>query len=349
MKDIRSLSQEELIEAIELLGEKKYRAKQIWEWLWKKGANSFEKMTSLSVDFRQKLKDSFEFKSIEIDQMVKSEDKTTKIRFITEDNNLLEGVLIPSSTRTTACISVQSGCPLGCKFCATGQLPFQRNLSEGEIFDQIMILNLLSETDYNKPLSNIVIMGMGEPFLNYQAVYNVIKRITSSDGLGISPKRITLSTSGIAPEIIRFADDNCGVQLAISLHSANQMYREQIMPIAKKYPLGDLIKALKYYSEKTRERITIEYLLMDGINDTLNDAQELAQFCKNFPVKINLISYNEVPNIDFKKSSMETVKDFANFLEQKNIIVNIRRSRGNDIAAACGQLANQKKPKTTLS
>ncbi len=340
-RDIRSLSMDELNEAIVALDEKKYRAKQIWEWLWKKGANNFDQMSSLPVEFRLKLKEAFVIKSIAIDVVVKSTDKTTKIRFVTEDGHKIEGVLIPSSSRTTACISVQSGCPLGCKFCATGQLGYNRNLTEGEIFDQIMILNLLSETEFNKPLSNIVFMGMGEPFLNYEAVYKVIKRVTSPDGFGMSPKRLTLSTSGLVPEIIRFADDDCGVQLAISLHSANQAYREEIMPIAKKYPLGELVKALKYYHEKTKERITLEYLLMDGVNDTLNDAQELAQFCKNFPVKINLIAYNEVPGIDFKKPIGQTVGDFAAFLEQKNLIVNIRRSRGNDIAAACGQLANE--------
>lgn len=341
-RDIRDLSIDELNEAIVALGEKKYRAKQIWEWLWKKGINSFEQMSSLPIDFRLKLKENFEFKSIAVDAVVRSQDKTVKLCFVTEDGQKIEGVLIPSSTRTTACISTQAGCPLGCKFCATGQYGFQRNLTTGEIFDQVMMLNMLSQTEHNKPLSNIVIMGMGEPFLNYEATYRAIQQITSPEGLGMSPKRLTLSTSGIIPEIIRFADEDCGVQLAISLHSANQTYREEIMPIAKKYPLADLIKALKYYHEKTNERITLEYLLMEDINDTINDAQELAQFCKNFPVKINLIAYNEVEGIPYKKPAPETVSDFASFLESKNLIVNVRRSRGNDINAACGQLANKK-------
>lgn len=341
-RDIRDLSIDELNEAIVALGEKKYRAKQVWEWLWKKGINSFEQMSSLPVDFRLKLKENFEFKSIAVETVVRSQDKTVKLCFVTEDGQKIEGVLIPSSTRTTACISTQAGCPLGCKFCATGQYGFQRNLTTGEIFDQVMMLNMLSQTEHNKPLSNIVIMGMGEPFLNYEATYRAIQQITSPEGLGMSPKRLTLSTSGIVPEIIRFADEDCGVQLAISLHSANQTYREEIMPIAKKYPLADLIKALKYYHEKTNERITLEYLLMEDINDTINDAQELAQFCKNFPVKINLIAYNEVEGIPYKKPAPETVSDFASFLESKNLIVNVRRSRGNDINAACGQLANKK-------
>ncbi len=341
-RDIRDLSIEEMTEEILAFGEKKYRAKQIGEWLWKKGVVNFDQISILPVSLREKLIESFTIKSISIDTVVRSEDKTVKLCFVTEDNLKIEGVLIPSSTRTTACISTQAGCPLGCKFCATGQYGFQRNLTTGEIFDQVMMLNMLSQTEHNKPLSNIVIMGMGEPFLNYNATIKAIEHITSPDGLGMSPKRLTLSTSGLVSEIINFADLDCGVQLAISLHSANQSYREKIMPIAKNNTIQDLIKALKYYYEKTKERITIEYLLMDEVNDTLDDAHELANFCKNFPVKINLISYNEVEGIPYKKPSNETVSGFAAFLESKNLIVNVRRSRGNDINAACGQLANKK-------
>jgi len=341
-RDIRDLTKSELIEAIVGLGEKAFRAKQIWEWIWKKGARSFDEMTILPASLRISLSEKYLFNVISLDTMLKSEDKTTKLCFELFDGQKIEGVLIPSSSRTTACISTQSGCPLGCKFCATGQYGFQRNLSAGEIFDQVIILNDLSITQFQKPLSNIVIMGMGEPFLNYEAVMGAIEKITSPELLGMSPKRITLSTSGLVPEIMRFADEDCGVQLAISLHSANQLFRESIMPIAKKYPLADLVKALKYYHEKTSERITLEYLLMEDVNDTLNDAQELAAFCKNFPVKINLIQYNEVEGIPYKKPSPEIVADFGSFLENKNLIVNIRRSRGTDIAAACGQLANKK-------
>lgn len=341
-RDIRDLTKSELNEAIISLGEKPFRTKQIWEWLWKKGARSFEEMTILPVSLRDRLSEKYLFNMVSIDTMLKSEDKTTKLRFELFDGQKIEGVLIPSSSRTTACISTQSGCPLDCKFCATGEFGYLRNLSIGEIFDQVTILNDLSVTQFQKPLSNIVIMGMGEPFLNYEAVMGAIQKITSPELMGMSPKRITLSTSGLVPEIMRFADEDCGVQLAISLHSANQQFRESIMPIAKKYPLADLVKALKYYHEKTSERITLEYLLMEDVNDTLNDAQELAAFCKNFPVKINLIQYNEVVGIPYKKPSPEIVTDFGSFLENKNLIVNIRRSRGTDIAAACGQLANKK-------
>jgi 23S rRNA (adenine2503-C2)-methyltransferase len=324
------------------LEEKPFRAKQIWEWLWKKGARSFQEMSTLPASLRQTLADEFLFQVISLDTLLKSEDKTMKLGFELMDGQKIEGVLIPSSSRTTACISTQSGCPLGCKFCATGKFGFKRNLSVGEIFDEVMILNDLSITQFQKPLSNIVIMGMGEPFLNYEAVMGAIEKITAPELMGMSPKRITLSTSGLVPEIMRFADANCGVQLAISLHSANQQFRESIMPIAKKYPLADLVKALKYYHEKTSERITLEYLLMEDVNDTLDDARELAAFCKNFPVKINLIQYNEVDGIPYKKPAPEIVSEFGSFLENKNLIVNIRRSRGTDIAAACGQLANKK-------
>lgn len=340
-RDIRNLSINELKDAMVDMGEKPFRAKQIWEWLWKKGARSFEEMSTLPVSLRNSMSEKYLFNTISIETMLKSEDKTEKLRFELVDGQKVEGVLIPSSSRTTACISTQSGCPLGCKFCATGLFGFQRNLSIGEIFDQVTILNDLSITQYQKPLSNIVIMGMGEPFLNYEAVIGAIQKITSPELMGMSPKRITLSTSGLVPEIMRFADEDCGVQLAISLHSANQQFRESIMPIAKKYPLSELVKALKYYHAKTSERITFEYLLIEGVNDTLNDAQELAAFCKNFPVKINLIQYNEVEGISYKKPTPETVTDFGAFLENKNLIVNIRRSRGGDIAAACGQLANK--------
>jgi len=342
MIDIRNLSKDNLNDAVVGLGEKSFRTKQIWEWLWKKGARSFDEMKTLPLAFRNSLAEKYFIHPIAIDTLLKSDDKTAKIRFELVDGQKVEGVLIPSSTRTTACISSQSGCPLGCKFCATGQFGFHRNLTVGEIFDQVSILNDLSMTQFQKTLSNIVIMGMGEPFLNYDATLGAINHITSPDGMGMSPKRITLSTAGLVPEIIKFADADCGVQLAISLHSANQKYRESIMPIAKKYPISDLINALKYYYEKTKERITIEYLLMEGINDSLDDAHELATFCKNFPVKINLIAYNEVVGIDYKKPAPETITDFGAFLENRNLIVNIRRSRGNDIAAACGQLANQK-------
>lgn len=334
---------EQLTAAVAEMGEKSFRAKQIWEWLWKKGARNFDEMSSLSQSLRTQLAEKFEFRTIFLDVETKSEDRTAKIRFSLVDDLKIEGVVIPSSSRTTACISTQAGCPLDCAFCATGKSGFQRNLTVGEIFDQISILNNYSIHHFKRPLSNIVIMGMGEPFLNSNAVMSAIQKVTSPEGMGMSPKRITLSTSGVVPGIMEFAALNNGVQLAISLHSANQKNREALMPIAKKYPLSELIKALQYYHNATDERITIEYLLMDEVNDTLDDARELANFCKNFPVKVNLIQYNEVPGLPFKKPSAETVAGFGSYLENKNLIVNIRRSRGEDIAAACGQLANADK------
>ncbi len=343
--DIRELTKKQLQEAVLEMSEKSFRANQIWEWLWKKCARSFDDMTSLPIALRNQLAEKFQFQTTYVDEEIKSIDKTAKLRFLLHDGQKIEGVIIPSLSRTTACISTQAGCPLGCGFCATGKFGFQRNLSTGEIFDQVAILNDYSLSYFKKQLTNIVIMGMGEPFLNFDAVMNAIDRIKSPEGLAMSPKRITLSTAGLVPEILRFADINNGAQLAISLHSANQLQRERIMPIAKKYPLKDLIKALEYYHTKTGDRVTIEYLLMSDVNDTLDDARELAAFCKHFPVKVNLIHYNEVPGLPYKKPSAETVADFGKYLEEKNIVVNIRRSRGDDIAAACGQLANEQTEK----
>ena len=339
-KDIRELSLKQLQEAVLEMGEKAFRAKQIWEWLWKKCARSFDDMTSLPIALRTQLYEKFSFETTFVDAELKSADKTAKLRFLLHDGQKIEGVIIPSLSRTTACISTQAGCPLGCGFCATGKFGFNRNLSTGEIFDQVAILNDYSLNYFKKQLSNIVIMGMGEPFLNFDAVIGAIDKIKSPDGLAMSPKRITLSTAGLVPEIMRFSDINNGAQLAISLHSANQSQREKIMPIAKKYPLKELIKALEYYHAKTGDRVTIEYLLMSEVNDTFDDARELAAFCRHFPVKVNLIQYNEVAGLPFNKPSTETVAEFGKFLEEKNIIVNIRKSRGDDIAAACGQLAN---------
>ncbi len=340
-KDIRTLSLYEITEFVELIGEKKFRAKQIWEWLWKKSIRSFDLMTSLSVDLREKLKESFTFETITINSQHISTDKTVKFSFKLADENLIEGVLIPSGDRVTACISTQAGCPLKCEFCATGQYGFKRNLTAGEIFDQVALINEYSQKINHKNLTNIVIMGMGEPLLNTNAVVTAIRHLTSPLEIGMSPSRITLSTAGIVSEIYKFADMKTGVNLAISLHSAIQSVRESIMPIAKTNKIPELIKALKYYHEVTNDRITFEYLLLDNINDNKKDAQALANFCKNFPVKINIIEYNEVSELPYKRSSAEIKEDMITFLEDLNIVVQVRRSRGVDIAAACGQLANQ--------
>jgi len=255
------------------------------------------------------------------------------------DNNKIEGVLIPSGKRNTACISTQVGCKINCTFCATGQLGYKRNLMYTEIYDQVIILNELALQKTGRSLSNIVMMGMGEPLLNYDSVKQAINYITGKVGLGMSPSRLTVSTVGIPEMIVKLADEQIKYNLALSLHSADNNKRKQLIPIAKKYSLNDLIVSLKYFYEHTHNRIIIEYLLLGDINDSTEDAEKLAKFCKNFPVKINLIGYNQVIGLNFKKSSETNIKKFKELLEAKNLIVNYRRSRGDDINAACGQLA----------
>lgn len=342
-QDIREISLEQITEFFVSNNDKAFRAKQVFEWLWKKGAASFDEMTSLSKPMRILLEQHFSFHAASIEKTQTSKDKTIKIAFRLFDNTLVEGVLIPTENRSTACISTQAGCPLGCKFCATASLGFNRNLSAGEIFDQVIILRNQAKINYSLPLTNIVIMGMGEPLLNYENVMTAIHYITSKEGLEMSPDRITLSTVGIPKMIKKLADDNVKFNLSISLHSANEIKRSSIMPVNDHNNLESLTESIKYFHEKTKTRITIEYLLLKDINDSLNDVKELAQFCKSFPCKINIIEYNTTPNSLYKKSDTERTNDFVNFLTDKNLIVNIRRSRGEDIMAACGQLANDSK------
>jgi 23S rRNA (adenine2503-C2)-methyltransferase len=321
-----------------------FRAGQIYEWLWKKNARSFNTMTSLPLGLREKLEEEFLIRSIVHENKLKSADGAIKYSYRLIDGNIIEAVLIPALGRTTACVSTQAGCPLGCKFCATGIFGFHRNLSASEIFDQVAELNKISLEKYGHTLSNIVYMGMGEPLLNTENTLVSIEHLTDDRfGLGMSPQRITVSTAGIIPEIIKLGDAGIKFHLAVSLHTANQEKREQMMPVAKKYPLSELSEAIKYFHRKTRIRITFEYLLLHDFNDSIMDAGELAAFCLDFPVKINIIEYNEVPGINYKRSSAERMAAFKKFLESKNIIVNIRQSRGRDIAAACGQLANKEK------
>lgn len=342
-RDIRDLTRTELKDFFTENGKKPFRAKQVYEWIWSKGATSFETMTNLSKDDRQLLSTAFYFKTINIDQTQKSTDGTIKLSFRLKDGHLVESVLIPSAKRVTACISSQVGCKFNCTFCATGKIPFKRNLSAGEIFDQIYQLNELSVKENGTHLSNIVYMGMGEPLLNYDEVLRSTEIITSADGLNISPRRITLSTVGIPDKIRQLAKDNFKCNLAISLHSAIDSIRTKLVPVNKQYNLEKLKDAISFYHERTEQRITFEYLLLGGVNDSEKDAMALAEYCKNFPVKVNLIEYNPNSGMDFKKSSKEATERFKGFLESKNMIVNIRRSRGKDIDAACGQLAGKKK------
>ncbi len=339
--NIRELKLEKLTEVFVSNGEKAFRAKQVWDWFWKKPVRSFEQMSNLSKETRQFLTDNFSIDAVEIADIQKSKDKTRKVNFKLFDGNIVEGVLIPSKTRLTACISSQVGCPLACEFCATGKFGFIRNLNFYEIYDQFVILNEIAAKSFDSKISNIVYMGMGEPLLNYENVRRSIEKLTADDGLAMSPTRITVSTVGIPKMIKKIADDEARYNLAISLHTANDEKRSELMPINNTHPIHELIDSLKYYHSKTNNRITVEYILFGNLNDREQDSSDLAAFCKNFPVKINIIEYNQIDNSEYKKPHPEKVKAFVEFLESKNIIVNLRASKGNDIAAACGQLANK--------
>jgi len=342
-KDIKSLGIEEIMMFFSEHNISKYRAKQVYEWLWKKRAANFDEMTSLSISSRKLLKNNFKISNVRIHKSKKSDDKTIKYSLKLHDDKLVEGVLIPSKKRLTACVSSQAGCSLSCSFCATGTLKFERNLNYSEIYDQVYILNEEAKLNFGRPLTNIVYMGMGEPLLNYNNLLESIRLITSKDGLAISPKRITVSTAGIAKMIKRLADDNIKFNLALSLHTADDTTREKIMPINKSINLKKLEEAIKYFYEKTRTRITYEYILFNGLNDNIEDANMLSKFCKKVPCKVNLIEYNHVDGLPFTKSSNNKTNKFIKYLEEKNIIVNLRRSKGKDINAACGQLVNKLK------
>ena len=340
-KDIRNIPQEEIKKFFSDNNLKEFRYKQLNEWLWKKGASSFDQMSSLSKNTRELLKTSFEFKSANIDKEFLSNDGTIKYSIKLHDNKLIEGVLIPSKKRVTACVSSQIGCGLSCKFCATGTLKLSRNLTAGEIFDQVFKLNEESKKTHNRTLTNIVFMGMGEPLLNYNNLLKAIDKITSKKGMGISPKRITVSTVGIAKQIKKLADDKVKFNLAISLHSAKDIVRSEIMPINNSINLNDLKEAVIYFYEKTKSRVTYEYILFKNINDDLDSARILSNFCKISPCKVNLIEYNKVDSLAFDKSTSKNTEKFIQFLVSKNIIVNLRKSKGKDIDAACGQLVNK--------
>jgi 23S rRNA (adenine2503-C2)-methyltransferase len=333
--DVRSLTKADLELFFLQHEEKKFRANQVFEWLWKKSGRSFDDMTNLSKEVRLLLQNNFSFQAGVPETRQVSTDGTVKIAFLLHDGLMVEGVLIPSGDRSTVCISSQVGCALACKFCATGQLGFSRNLSVGEIFDQV---TWMQEEGY---ISNIVFMGMGEPYLNYENVTGAIEKITSSEGLGMSPQRITVSSAGIPKMIKKMADDDPKYHFALSLHAATDQKRNQVIPFNLKHPLSEVTEALKYYYKKTAKRFTVEYILFGNFNDSITDAKDLALFCRNFPVKINIIEYNPVKGTGYKKSDPEKVRAFVDFLENRNLVVNVRQSRGKDIDAACGQLAGK--------
>ncbi len=342
-KLIREQTVEELAEYLKSNNFPSFRAKQIMDWLWKKNVGSFEEMKNIGKNLQEFLNSNFIIDKVSLKDQQISKDKTIKCAFEVDKNSVVEVVLIPTKKRMTACISSQVGCSLACTFCATGRLKLLRNLSAGEIYDQVYHLKNEANAQYQKTLSNIVYMGMGEPLLNYKNVLSSINWICSEEGLGMSPKRITLSTAGISKMIKKLGDDEVRFNLALSLHAANDEKRNKIMEINESNNLDSLRDALTYFYEKTKSRVTFEYIIFDGFNDELSDARELAEFAKCVPCKINIIEYNPIDGEPFKQAQEDKVNQFALFLESLNMIVNVRRSRGKDIDAACGQLANKNK------
>jgi len=340
-KDIRALTKEQLRNFFVEQGDKAFRGNQVYEWLWIKSAHSFEGMTNLSKETRKMLHDNFVINHIEVDKMQRSNDGTVKNAIKLHDGLIVESVLIPTDSRTTACVSSQVGCSLDCKFCATARLNKMRNLNPDEIYDQVAAINKESLLYYHHKLSNIVFMGMGEPLMNYNNVLKAIEKITSPEGLGMSPTRITVSTSGVPKMIKKLADDEVKFNLAVSLHSAIDEIRSKIMPFNTTFPLKDLKEALEYWYAKTNRRITYEYVVWDGINDNKESINALVKFCKYVPCKVNLIEYNPIDDGEFQQAKPEAINNYISNLEMNDIIVNVRRSRGKDIDAACGQLANK--------
>ena len=340
-KDIRALSKEELRSFFETIGDKPFRGDQVYQWLWSKGAHTFNQMTNLSIQTRDHLQAHFVINHIKVDSIQRSKDGTIKNGVKLHDGLVVESVLIPTGTRTTACVSSQVGCSLDCSFCATARLKRMRNLNPDEIYDQVVAIDRESRLYHNRPLSNIVFMGMGEPLMNYKNVLAAIEKITSEEGLGMSPKRIVVSTSGVPKMIKKMADDNVKFNLAVSLHSAIQETREKIMPFAKSFTLTDLKESLEYWYEKTAKQITYEYVVWNGINDQKQVVAALIKFCSYVPCKVNIIEYNPIDDGMFQQADNKALDLYISMLEIARIPVTVRRSRGKDIDAACGQLANK--------
>ncbi|TDH25530.1 23S rRNA (adenine(2503)-C(2))-methyltransferase RlmN [Segetibacter sp. 3557_3] len=341
-KNIRHLTLDELTQYFEQMGEKKFRAKQVFEWLWLRHAHSFEAMTNLSKELRIKLAEHFTLPALQIETTQYSEDGTVKSRFKTVEGFAVEGVLIPNDERQTACVSSQIGCSLNCKFCATGYIERKRNLDFDEIYDEVVLINQQAQRVYSKKLTNIVFMGMGEPLLNYKNVLRAVERISSPDGLGMSPRRITVSTAGVAKMIRQLGDDQVRFNLALSLHAANDLKRNEIMPINESNNIKELIAALNYFYEKTKNEITFEYILFKDFNDSVKDAEELIKIYRQVPADlVNIIEYNPIDAAKFEKPTQEATERFMNHLSKNRVNARLRRSRGKDIDAACGQLANK--------
>jgi 23S rRNA (adenine2503-C2)-methyltransferase len=339
--NIRSFDKNELKEYFTERGEKSFRAEQVYQWVWQKSAKSFGDMTNLSKPLRTFLEENFLITELQVHTLQKSADGTIKTAFSLHDGKLVESVLIPTDDRMTACISSQVGCSLDCKFCATARLKMMRNLNPDEIYDQVVEVGRQAKNNYRVPLSNIVYMGMGEPLLNYKNVMSSIERICSPEGLGMSYKRITVSTSGVSKMIARLGDEEVKFKLALSLHVANNEKRSRLMSINNTNPLEELADSLKHYYNKTGNRVTYEYIVFKDFNDSIKDADELADFCRHIPCKVNIIEYNPIDGGEYEQTTPERLYKFIRHLENKNILVMVRKSRGKDIDAACGQLANK--------
>lgn len=342
--DIRTQSLTDLQTAFAEIGQPGYRAKQVYDWMWKLGAKGFDDMSNVPAALREMLHEKFTFQSIKLDVRQNSSDGTIKSRYTLHDQYKIETVMIPvpDDRRSTACVSSQVGCSLTCSFCATGKMGRLRNLTAGEIYDQAFDTNKLSQEILGFPLTNIVYMGMGEPLLNFGPVMESIHMITSPEGMAWSPRRITVSTAGIAKMIRRLGDEKVKFNLALSLHAADDIKRNQIMPINETNALRSLMEALDYFYKQTGGRISFEYIALKGFNDSIEDADKLVRLCRGqFPVKVNVIEYNPVPGVPFERADEMQVDKFARHLRNKDVMITVRRSRGKDIDAACGQLANQ--------
>ncbi|HSU28658.1 MAG TPA: 23S rRNA (adenine(2503)-C(2))-methyltransferase RlmN [Chitinophagaceae bacterium] len=345
-KNIRHLSKKGIEEYFEKLGEKKFRALQVYEWLWLKPVQHFDEMTNISKELRARMSEDFELHGLSVDLVQKSSDGTIKTRFKTFDGHLVEGVLIPTEERFTACVSSQIGCSLSCKFCATGYMDRKRNLEFDEIYDQVAIINRQSEKEFGKKLTNIVFMGMGEPLLNYKNVLKAIGWINSPEGMGMSPRRITVSTAGVAKQIRQLGDDNVKFKLALSLHAANDAKRHEIMPINDTNNIKSLVDALNYFHKHTKNDITFEYILFKDFNDSIRDADELIKIYRQVPADlVNIIEYNPIEFARYEKPEEKKVEAFMDYLAKNRVNARLRRSRGKDIDAACGQLANKENAK----
>ncbi len=339
--DIRAFTEEELVSLCEQLGHRAFRGKQIAEWLWKHRVNSFDDMLNLSKSLRAELAERFTIHSALADDVQESQDGSVKVGFRLYDGELVEGVLIPAGERMTACISSQVGCSLRCAFCATARIPMRRNLSAGEIVDQVDDLGRRAVERFDRPLTNIVYMGMGEPLSNYHEVVRSMRLLTWEKGFDISAKRITLSTAGLAPEMNRLAEEGLPINLALSLHAATDPVRRNLMSSAREYPLEELAEAVKHWNRVHGEKVTLEYLLLAGHNDSEEAARTLVQFASNLPCKVNIIEYNPVVGIPFRASDRTVTDRFAATLADAGITVTVRHSSGKDIDAACGQLAGR--------